>query len=66
MEIRSLHVDFDKDILEINGKPYERPTIVSLPHVGGWKRRKGFNFAPTEMPKDYYDRLDVSIKFGNQ
>ena len=43
MEIRSIHIDLDNDVLEINGKPYKKKTIVSLPASDGWKFRKVFN-----------------------
>lgn len=43
MEIKSIHIDFDNNILEINGEPYKKKTIVSLPALDGWKFRKLFN-----------------------
>ncbi len=42
-EIRSIHIDFDNNILEINGKPHKKKTIVNLPASDGWKFRKLFN-----------------------
>lgn len=30
MEIRSIKIDFDKDILEVNGKKVEKPVTVTL------------------------------------
>ena len=42
-EIRSLYIDFDNSILEINGKPYKKKTIVNLPGPDSWEIRKLFN-----------------------
>lgn len=43
MEIRSIKVDFDKDILEINGKKVEKPVIITLPGPDEWPIQKLFN-----------------------
>lgn len=43
MEIRSIRIDFDKDILEINGKKVEKPVIATLPGPDGWPIQKLFN-----------------------
>ena len=43
MEIRSIKIDFDEDILEINGKKAEKPVIVTLPGPDGWPIQKMFN-----------------------
>lgn len=43
MEIRSIKVDFDKDILEINGKKVEKSVIVTLPGPDEWPIQKLFN-----------------------
>ena len=44
MEIRSLEIDFDKNILSINGKLVtDRPVIVNLPGPDGWPLRKLYN-----------------------
>lgn len=37
MEIRSIRIDFDKDILEINGKKVEKPVIVKTDSWSAWK-----------------------------
>lgn len=42
LEIRSLHIDFDKNILEINGKQSNKTTIVALPSLDGWSIQKMF------------------------
>ncbi|MBS5515498.1 MAG: hypothetical protein ACLRV6_07115 [Roseburia intestinalis] len=42
--IRSLEIDFDKEILKINGQEVkERIVIVSLPGPEGYKYKKAFN-----------------------
>ena len=44
LEIRSLHIDFDNDILEINGKRFEEPIVVNLPlQEEDHYKQKGFN-----------------------
>lgn len=43
MEIRSIKIDFDKDILEVNGKKVEKPVTVTLPGPDGWPIQKLFN-----------------------
>lgn len=40
--IKQLQIDFEKEILIINGKEVEEPVIVALPYKGEWKRRKVF------------------------
>lgn len=43
MEIRSIKIDFDKDILKVNGKKVEKSVIVTLPGPDGWPIQKMFN-----------------------
>lgn len=59
MEIRSIKIDFDKDILEINGKKAEKPVIVTLPGPDGWPTQKMFN--PEIKPYEEYGRITVTI-----
>lgn len=60
MEIRCLKVDFDKDILEINGTQIkDRPVLVSLPGPDGWKFKKVFNPNLTENGTKACDLLNV-------
>lgn len=59
MEIRSIKIDFDKDILEINGKKAEKPVIVTLPGLDGWPIQKMFN--PEIKPYEEYGRITVTI-----
>lgn len=57
MEIRSIRIDFDKNILEINGEPYKENTIVTLPGPDGWSFRKVFNIPDSVGSKEECDRL---------
>jgi hypothetical protein len=43
VEIQSLEIDFEKDILKINGVKVKTPTVVELPGEGGWNSAKLFN-----------------------
>lgn len=58
--IRSIRIDFDNDVLEINGEPYKKKTIVSLPASDGWKFRKLFNGDENNAEKAS-DRLNVDL-----
>ena len=62
-EIRSIKIDFDNNVLEINGKPYKKKTIVSLPTSDGWKIRKLFNGDENSIEENS-DCLDVSFVSG--
>lgn len=59
MEIRSIKIDFDKDILEINGKKVEKPVIVDLPGFDEWPIQKMFN--PKIKPREEYGRIRVIV-----
>lgn len=59
MEIHSIRIDFDKDILEINGKKVEKPVIVTLPGPDEWPIQKMFN--PEVKPCEEYGRITVAI-----
>lgn len=44
MEVKTLEINFERDILKVNGlNIVDRPVIVTLPGVDGWKKRKLFN-----------------------
>lgn len=60
MEIRSLKVDFDNNILEINGKPYKKKTTVLLPASEGWKFSKLFN-GNENNSGEKSDRLEIEL-----
>lgn len=59
MEIRSIKIDFDKDILEINEKKVEKPVIVTLPGPDGWPIQKMFN--PVIKPYEEHGCITVTI-----
>ena len=58
MDMHSIHIDFDKRILEINGKPYTKKTVVDLPAPDGWERRMLFN-GDISNAEEAYDRITV-------
>lgn len=63
MEIRSIKIDFDNGILEINGKKCERPTIVALPSDGsGWDIYKMFTPDNIPVPREECDRLKLTLE----
>lgn len=61
MEIRTLQIDFDKGILEVNGELIKnKPIIVTLPGPDGWRLRKLYNpQLATGNPKEC-DIIDVT------
>lgn len=60
MEIRSLEIDFDRDILKINGEQIkEAPVIVSLPGPEGFKYHKLFNSELATGNPEECNKLDV-------
>lgn len=43
-KIQSLEIDFDRDVLKINGESViDKPVIVNLPGPDGWPLQKLFN-----------------------
>lgn len=64
MEIRSIKIDFDNNILEINGKPYKKKTIVNLPSSDGWKLKKLFNGDENNF-NEKSDCLEVNFVSSN-
>lgn len=59
MEICSIRIDFDKDILEVNGKKVEKPVTVALPEPDGWPIQKMFN--PEVKPYEEYGRINIEV-----
>ncbi len=57
--IRSLIVDIDKGILNINGQDVKEPVIVTLPGPDGWPIQKMFN--PEIKPYEEYGCITVTI-----
>lgn len=41
--IKHIQIDFEKEILIINGKEVKEPVIVALPYRGEWERKKLFH-----------------------
>lgn len=62
MEIRKLEVDYDKQVLKINGQGFaEAPVIVTLPGPDGWPMEMLINpEQATGNPKEC-NRLTVSF-----
>lgn len=60
MEIRSIKIDFDKDILEVNGKKVEKPVTVTLPGPDGWSIQKLFNSAGNISERSKRIKVTVS------
>lgn len=49
--IRSIEIDFDRNILKINGQEVKDETIlVTLPGAGGYKYKKLFNMKNEQTP----------------
>ena len=60
-EIRSLKIDLDKDVFEINGKQIkDQSVIVVLPGPEGWPLSKVFNARSTVESPEEYDVLEVT------
>ena len=62
MEICSIRIDFDKDILEVNGKKVEKPVTVALPEPDGWPIQKMFN--PEVKPYEEYGRINIEVSIS--
>lgn len=58
--IKQIQIDFEKEILIINGKEVKEPVIVALPYKGEWKRRKVFH--PEHCKHGSLPEISVSIK----
>lgn len=62
MEIRSLEIDIDKNLLKINGEEIkETPIIASLPGPDGWKLKKVFNH-DKHFSKEECDKLKITYQ----
>lgn len=60
MEIRSLEIDFNQNILKINGKEINNePVIVSLPGPDGWPISKAFNTELVSAGQEEYTKIIV-------
>jgi len=49
--IRSLEIDFDRDVLKVNGKEVTEQTLVYLPGPNGWELSRLFNLDPSSQTK---------------
>lgn len=67
MEIRKLEIDFDSDVLKINGQEIkEIPVIVTLPGPeNDFPFRKLFNAKIESEKKEVIDKLEVSYTKGH-
>lgn len=62
MEIRKLEIDFDKQILRINGEEFtDKPVIVALPGPDDWPLAMLINPEKATDPKEHVF-LSVSYK----
>lgn len=59
IEIRSIEIDIDRNILKINGKDVEQAVVVSLPGPGGWPVEKLFN--PDSWNPEERNKIEVQI-----
>lgn len=60
MEIRSLEIDFDTNVLKINGKEVrDFPVIVTLPGLKGYPFRKLFNPELAVGKKEECNTLEI-------
>lgn len=61
-EVKTLEIDFARDILKVNGANItNRPVIVTLPGVDGWKKRKMFNAELATGNPEELDLLEVEF-----
>lgn len=59
MNINSIHIDFEKGILDINDKPVDKPTVVYIPSDDpAWNKSKLFGM-PDGSESKSYDRIKV-------
>lgn len=49
--IRSLEIDFDRDVLKVNDKEVTEQTLVYLPGPNGWELSRLFNLDPSSQTK---------------
>lgn len=63
IEIRKLEIDFDREILKINGNDVkDKPVIVALPSDDGWSIRKVFNHTLAKGKTEKCDRITVTLE----
>ncbi len=63
MEIQSIKIDFEENVLEINGKQItDRPVSVTLPGPDGWPLIKLFNARIVNGNPEECDKIKVEYK----
>ena len=60
--IRSLEIDFDRDVLKVNGKEVAEQTLVYLPGPNGWELSRLFNPDPSIRGAKSVIKVTVSSK----
>ena len=60
--IRSLEVDFDRDVLKVNGKEATEQILVYLPGPNGWELSRLFNPDPSVRGAKLVIKVTVSSK----
>lgn len=60
--IRSLEIDFDRDVLKVNDKEVIEQTLVYLPGPNGWELSRLFNPDPSVRGAKSVIKVTVSSK----
>lgn len=60
--IRSLEIDFDRDVLKVNDKEVTEQTLVYLPGPNGWELSRLFNPDPSVRGAKSVIKVTVSSK----
>ncbi len=61
-EIRAIEIDFDKNILKINGADIlNLPIIVTLPGSDGWPLKKLFNPELASGKQEECGKIEVAV-----
>lgn len=60
--INHIQIDFEKEVLVINGKEVKEPVIVSMPFDGKWQRRKILNFKKGCCGKERLPEISIKIE----
>lgn len=60
--INQIEIDFEKEVLVINGKEVKKTIIVSMPFDGEWQRRKIFNFKKGCCRKEKLPEISITLE----
>ncbi|MDE7423915.1 MAG: hypothetical protein K2N51_09510 [Lachnospiraceae bacterium] len=60
--INQIEIDFEKEILVINGKEVKEPVIVSMPLDSEWQRRKIFNLKKGCCRKEKLPEISITLE----